>query len=54
MEKKRCVDCQIFSKITAMTNHVRKTSYCIIGNKTVYAHNAKSIACDKFIQRKEN
>lgn len=52
MSKKRCVDCQMFDKVIAMTNHVRKTSYCVIGGKTVYAHNDRSIACSNFKQRR--
>lgn len=49
--KKRCIDCQMFSKAIAMSNHVRKTSFCVTGGKSVYVHNNKSIACDKFKQR---
>lgn len=49
--KNRCVDCQMFDKMIAMANHVRKTSYCSIGRKIVYVHSVRSVACDKFKQR---
>ena len=52
--KRKCVDCQEFYKITALANHVRKTTYCIIGQKTVFAHSDKSVACSKFKQRIHN
>lgn len=29
--KNRCIDCQMFERMIAMANHVRRTSYCTIG-----------------------
>ena len=43
---------KMFDKMIAMANHVRKTSYCSIGRKSIYVHSDKSVACDKFKQRK--
>lgn len=55
--KNKCIDCQMFDRMTAMANHIRKTSYCSIGKKSFYVRNNKSVACDKFkhrIKEKEN
>lgn len=46
--KNRCIDCQMFERMIAMANHVRKTSYCYIGKKSIYVRSGKSIACENF------